>query len=258
VSDDRETDYFDPAAAVGEKKDHPETDSSALPPGRYMLAMAYFANEKLKGKDNRPFRRCKFEVIAGPGKGRTPWWNLELGKHPQDRKRLMYYCQAVGNMEAFDLRDPRAIAKRFKFKPFVAQLRVDAWKGRDGMVKSNEVARYYPPEEWTDDERRMIAAWREEQAANGYSSDSGAGSTSGDDMGGPVGGARDIPQDDDMGAPPPYEAGGEGDADGGTGPTRCGVCGNPAHELDGSVCPGPSDLFTDSMGPGKGDDDIPW
>lgn len=177
---------FDPNNP-GEGGSNEETDSTPLPPGRYMLCAKYLmADKKGNGK-----HRTMHEVIAGPGKGRTPWWAIDVGTHPRARKKLADYCRAVGNMERFNPGDMKQLVARFKFQPFVATLGDDSWtNGKGELVKQNGVQTFHSPEEWTDDERQLIAAWKAERAMG----------SAGDSMGG------ELPPDDQDGDPGPGDA----------------------------------------------------
>lgn len=184
-------DDFDPSNPGG--GDYEKTDSTPLPPGRYILIADYVGRDK---KHNGK-HRTKFLVIAGPGKGRTPWWNIDVGVHPRARARLAGYCRAVGNMEKFNPGDLRQLVARFKGVPFVATLGIREWG--DPVVKENEVSAYHEPEEWTELERRLIAEWKAERSSGHDDGLSGAS----------------IPPDDDMGmGSPPDQDGDPGPGDG--------------------------------------------
>jgi hypothetical protein len=186
-----------------------------VPAGTFLLALQWFVRrEAHSGAD---YIRGRFEVVWGPGKGRSFYTNVSFDTtKPGAVTRLAVWCEAVGQQEEFDLSNDREVKRVFLHQPFKA--RVSAKKGRKEGEVDNDIERYETT--LTPDEQAAVDAILDELEQKGALEGGGAdddfnddpvrggGGDLGDPVGGdPVGGADNgaggdpSPPDDDWQPP---------------------------------------------------------
>lgn len=151
-------------------KDNAGSGSNAeiVPAGRYGLALVWFTRRTSRAGTD--YLSVKYEITDGPMKGKSffSMIGLDLSQNGT-RVRWSLLCQVCGVQEEFELgssNDGTAaegdenIARLFKFKPFRGEVTVE----KNGEYTNNTVARIIKSENWTRQERDLMAQWETEQA----------------------------------------------------------------------------------------------
>lgn len=190
---------FNPKTAAAEAaKRREEQGPLGVVAGTYLLALRWF--QRQAAKSGADYIRGRFEVIYGPGKGRSFFTNVSLDQDkPGAVTRLAVWCECVGQNEEFDLDSDREIKRVFLHQPFKA--RVSAKKGRNPGEVFNDIERYET--DLTQDERAAVDAILDELEAKGLIGGSD-GDYSNEDFGGESGGGGGTgtpPPDDDWQPP---------------------------------------------------------
>lgn len=135
---------FDPKKKYG---------SEGLPPGDYLIALVEYERKKSKER-NRPYLRCKYEVCAGPAKGKFFYATVSIDTDNMGAmSRLSVFASAVGVEESFSLDDDKAFTANFVDIPFKARL---TRKTENGYT-NNDIERYLLDEVTAADKKAMDA-----------------------------------------------------------------------------------------------------
>lgn len=141
---------FDPDA----HKPQPRGDNEPLPAGTFVLAITSFERRQSKKDDGGDYLRCRYEVCAGPLKGRSFFSNVSLDtRKAGSADRLHYFCKSAGIKGPIDLSDDDALDEKFVAKPFKAIVS----RERRGEFTNNDIKRY--ADSWTDAERDEADGW---------------------------------------------------------------------------------------------------
>lgn len=150
-------------------------DYSALPAGRYVLAMVWLKRSVGKNTGN-DYLRTKMEVCGGPAKGKGGFFNLSCDLTREGTvKRWEILMDCCGVDEEFEMgstregteREGDADIKRLFFgKPFVAEVK----RERNNDFESNDIEKFIFPKYWTPEEQEIADEWQaayEERGAGG-------------------------------------------------------------------------------------------
>lgn len=165
---------FDPKASQ---------ESGDLPSFEGLIALVWAKREQAKGKSSF-YLRGKYEVCTGPYAGKTFFANQSLDLSVS-AGRLGVWCAAVGQQDAFDINDEKALRAVFLRKPFKAQVE----RKENGAYINHDIKRFTMADKLTDAERKAAAGWildQDEKRALG-------GGGHGGDDGDPGPGDDDIP-----------------------------------------------------------------
>lgn len=153
---------FDPSKKVGGKP------AELVPAGRYGIALVWFARKQSKAGSD--YLSVKYEITDGPLKGKSFFSMIGMDLTQNGTQvRWSLLCEVCGVTEEFELGNSNDgteaegdenIARLFKYKPFRADVTVE----RSGQYTNNSVNRIVKSENWTRQERDMMAAWETERA----------------------------------------------------------------------------------------------
>lgn len=162
----------------------------ALPSGSYLLAMTTF-ERKLARKDQSPYLRARFAVIAGPCKGKSFFSSVGIDVNKGGvASRLAVYAKAVGQTDPFDL-DDDSLDDVFVGKPFKATVKTSV----NGQYTNNDVEKYVL--DLTAREVEICDAYWNEFVAKGENKQS-SGAYDDDGFGGGAGTSSSPDGDDDI------------------------------------------------------------
>lgn len=158
---------FDP------KQNKPEWEG--LPPGEYLIALRSF-ERKLSKEKRTPYLRAKYQVIAGPAKGKTFFASISLDmENAGSAGRLSLFAERCGVTQAFDLDNDDDFRRLFCDVVFKARV---ALKKANGYT-NNDIERYL---EMNDAEIKKATEWaltaaddEDASAATGSSGGGGGG-----------------------------------------------------------------------------------
>jgi len=147
---------------VGPSGGGQRTESITVPAADYLVALAYFQH-KLSGKGNA-YLNCKWEVIAGPFRGKGFWamMNLDL-ENEYTRKRWEGYLSACGLRQAIELEGNegvRNLTQHCRGVPVKMAVKNKPFNGR----QSNEVAFFHWPSKLSEAEKKAMSAWQNKEA----------------------------------------------------------------------------------------------
>lgn len=144
-------------------------EATNVPAGRYGLALVWFTRRQPKSGGHE-YLSVKYEITDGPMKGKSffSMMGLDMTKSGA-RVRWSLMCDVCGVTEEFELgltaegtaqEGDENIARLFKNKPFRGEVSLEKNNG----YTNNTVARIVKAENWTTEEKRMMAEWETEQA----------------------------------------------------------------------------------------------
>jgi hypothetical protein len=129
-----------------------------------MLALVWF--HRRTSQRGNEYLRCKFQVAAGPSKGKSFFCPWSLGtQNPGSRQRWEIWMEQVGCDDEIDLDDDAAIRAAFLGKPFKAEVSL---RTRNGY-EENDLRRLIYPRLYGEIDRADIEAWNTEWAARDWS-----------------------------------------------------------------------------------------
>jgi hypothetical protein len=171
--------------AMFNPKDRPKQDDDGVPGGDYLLVLKNFAR-KIAQKSGLPYLRARYEVIAGPAKGKQFFDSIGLDiSNSGTALRLSIFAELCGVTESFDLDDDDGLRERLCGKPFKARVK----RSISGQYVNNGIERYFQAKDVSQREQEIMNVWAmewEERGQRGQGSfDGGAPhAADGDDFGG--------------------------------------------------------------------------
>jgi hypothetical protein len=140
-----------------------------VPAGRYGIALVWFTRRQPKSGGHE-YLSVKYEITDGPMKGKSFFSMLGLDMSKSGaRVRWSLMCEVCEVQEEFELgstaegtasEGDENIARLFKNKPFRAEVSLEKSNG----YTNNTVARIVKAQNWTAEEKRLMAEWETEQA----------------------------------------------------------------------------------------------
>lgn len=147
------------------------TEASVVPAGDHLVALVYF-NHRTSRAGN-PRLTCKWEVIAGPLKGRAFFAEMGLDVSKEvPRKIWEGYLTACGLTEAIELEGDEGkqnLLRYCKQVPVKARVKASEFQNR----KQNEIQFFHYPSKLSPSDKTIIDAYR---GRNGGSQSSSGGS----------------------------------------------------------------------------------
>lgn len=193
--------------AMFDPKNRPAPSSNdGVPGGDYLVVLKNFSR-KFANKTGQPYLRGRYEIVAGPAKGKQFFDSIGLDvTNPGTAFRLSMFAELCGVTEAFDLDDDNLLRELLCNKPFKARVN----RSIQGQYVNNGIGRYFPLKEVSQREQELMAVWsmewEEKQAQGGGGGQSSfderaphaADGYGGDDFGGGYGGGSSSNPDDDI------------------------------------------------------------
>lgn len=146
-------------ASFDPKEQREKNKNEGVPAGEYLIVMRGFERKTAKqsGKD---YLRCRFQVIAGPAKGKSFFDSVSLDTDNSGSMfRLSLLAEQCGQTEAFDLDLDAELRKAFIGKPFKARVKRTTENG----YTNNGIERYVTGKGISDREREMMEIWAMEK-----------------------------------------------------------------------------------------------
>jgi hypothetical protein len=141
--------------ATFDPKNRPaQQDNDGVPGGDYLIVLKNFAR-KTSAAGN-PYLRARYEVIAGPAKGKQFFDSIGLDvSNSGTAFRLSMFAELVGRTEAFDLENDAELREVFCNRPFKARIK----RTVQGQYVNNGIERYVPAKDVSQRENEIMAIW---------------------------------------------------------------------------------------------------
>ncbi len=140
--------------------DGPRTETITVPAGDYLVALCYFRHKHGKAS-GKPFLSCKWEVIAGPFRGKGFWAQMNQDLTNQYACKLWEgFFTSCGLTEALEIEGNEGvinIARNCKGVPVKAAVKNQPFNGKP----SNDLRFFHYPSKITDTERGLMTAWKD-------------------------------------------------------------------------------------------------
>lgn len=139
--------------------DGPRTETITVPAGDYLVALCYFKHKT--SKKGKPILSCKWEVIAGPFRGKGFWAMMNQDLSNEYACKLWEgFFTACGLTEALEIEGNEGvinIARNCKGVPVKVAVNNKPFNGKP----SNDLRFFHWPSKVTDAERGIMTAWKD-------------------------------------------------------------------------------------------------
>lgn len=179
--------------AMFDPKNRPApTKDDGVPSSDYLIVLKNFSRREAK-TDGKPYLRGRYEIIAGPAKGKTFFDSIGLDvTNAGTAFRLSMFAELCGVNQAFDLDDDQVLRELLCNKPFKARVK----RTVQGQYVNNGIERYFPLKDVSQREQEIMNIWAMEWEEKRQHGGGGSGgydegaphAAAGDDYGGGYGG----------------------------------------------------------------------